>query len=101
MPERLEEMAIARGAEPLDELRWMGTHDGTERLDGLNHAGHAPERQPGGAEPHDFPVGRLLVPANQMYRVGGRVDVVERLIQAVEKTPGVISGGHSQKWGRA
>ena len=70
--------------EPAHERRRMRTHHLQQRLDRLQHARHAAKRQRRRAEADDFAVLWRLVSSDDVDRVGGRGDVIERAIQIVE-----------------
>ena len=59
-------------------------HDARQRLDGVEDAGDAAERQRRRAEPHDLLVLRLRVAADDLDRIGRRVFAVVRLVQLLE-----------------
>ncbi len=83
--------AVARRLEVAHERRRMRPHDGQQRLDRLQHAGHAPERQRGRHETDDFPVRGVVVTPDEVHRVGRRVDVIERLVERIERRDASVS----------
>ena len=58
-----------------------------ERLDGVEHAGHAPERQRRGAEADDLAVRRVAVAPDDLDRIGRGVLAVVVLIERVQPRP--------------
>jgi hypothetical protein len=84
MNQRLESRPLSRWIEAAHELRRMLTHHRQQRLDRLQHAGHTAKRERRSAEADDFPVGWRFESSDDVYRIGGRGDVIERAIQIVE-----------------
>ena len=64
--------------------RRMRTHDREETLNRLEHAGDAPERQRTGAEADDFAIVGPFEPPHDLDRIGGRIRVVEALVETIE-----------------
>ena len=60
MDQRLEPRPLSRRIEAAHELRRMRTHHRQQRLDRLQHAGHAAKRERRGAEADDLAVRRRL-----------------------------------------
>ena len=56
MNQRREPIAFARGIEVAHEARRMRAHHREQRLDRLQHAGNAAEREPCGTEADDLAI---------------------------------------------
>jgi hypothetical protein len=84
MDERIDRRAMTCGVERPDECCRAGSHDREQRFDRLKHAGHTPEGEGGGAEADDLAVVRRGVAPDDVDRIGGGVDVIERAVEVVE-----------------
>ncbi len=60
-------------------------HDGEQRVDGVEHAGDAAERQRRGAEAGDFPIARIGEGPDAVDRIARRVLAVVVAIETVER----------------
>jgi len=85
--QRLEPVLLLGGLEGTDKRRGMRPDHAEQRLDRLEHAGHASKRQARGAKPHHLAIRRVGEPADDVHRVGGRVQVIEADVQVVERRP--------------
>jgi len=84
MDDGIDRCSIACWVEAPHEPRRMRTHGREERLDRVQHARDAAERQRRSAEPDDLAVLRRRVAPDDVNRIGRRVDVVERAVQIVQ-----------------
>ena len=75
MDQRLDARAVEHRVEGAHECRRMRPHDVEQRLNRVQHARHAAEREAGRAEADDLAIVRPREPANDVDRIGGGVDV--------------------------
>jgi hypothetical protein len=74
------------GVEPTHERSRVPSHYFEQSVGRGQDARHSAERQPSRAERHDLLVIRATVASNHLDRVGRRIGVVERLIEAIERS---------------
>jgi hypothetical protein len=82
--DRIDVRSIATRVEAPDEAGRVRAHGRQQRLDGVQDARDAAKRECRGAEPDNLAVVRRREAPDDMNRIGGRVDVIERSIQIVE-----------------
>ena len=76
--------SMQRRIERSDEGRWMRPHDGEERFDRLEDAGHPAERERRGAERDDLAIVWRHIAPDNVHGIGSGVDVIEGSIEVVE-----------------
>jgi hypothetical protein len=85
MHERAKAAAVLRRIEGADERSRPVAEDLADGVDRCHDGRDAPEREPGGDERDDFAVVERPIAADDLNRIDGRVGVVERLVQPVER----------------
>ena len=82
--DRIDGRSIAFCVEAADEAGRMRPHGREERFDRVQDARDAPKGERGGAESDDLAVLGRSVPADDVNRIGRRVDVIERPVEILE-----------------
>ena len=88
MHQRGEPIAFARGVEVAHEAGRMRAHHREQRLDRLQHAGHAAEGEPCRTEADDLAILWRAETPDDVDWIGGRRHMVEGLVEAVESLGG-------------
>jgi hypothetical protein len=89
--DRIDRGSIARRVEAPHETGWVRAHGSDERLDGVQYARNAAERERCGAEPDDLSVLRRRIAPDDMDRIGCGVDVIECPVEIVETRRQLVS----------